>query len=194
MKQAIEDRFPLLGGIVPIGITFVPVTEEEFTSIETVLGVTLPIDYRDFVGEYGASAFGESVQFRLLETDPVHPVQSLLGTPIPRYEEGHLSAFYGGKEAGTYSLANALEAYKRRMPDTMIPIADDGGGNQICFGIKGKEHGKVYYWDHHNEWDEQDFLEDYGEPMPADVKFQNVYLIAESFEDFIRRLEKTVSL
>jgi hypothetical protein len=26
------------------------------------------------------------------------------------------------------------------------------------------------------------------------VKFQNVYLISESFEDFIRCLEKTVSL
>jgi hypothetical protein len=79
------------------------------------------------------------------------------------------------------------------MPDTMIPIADDGGGNQICLGIKGKERGKVYYWDHHNEWDEQDYLEDYGEPMPPEVKFQNVYLIAKSFEDFIQRLEKTGS-
>ena len=76
----------------------------------------------------------------------------------------------------------------------MIPIADDGGGHQICVGIKGKECGKVYYWDHHNEWDEQDYLEDYGEPMPSDVKFQNVYLIAESFEDFIRRLQKTMSV
>ncbi|MDZ7386770.1 MAG: SMI1/KNR4 family protein [candidate division KSB1 bacterium] len=193
MKREIENRFPLLGGIVPIGNTFVPVSEEELHSIETALGVALPNDYREFVQKYGASAFGESVQFRLMQADPVHPVESLLGTPITRYEEGPLSAFYGGKEAGTYSLAKEIAVYEGRMPDTMIPIADDGGGNQICLGIKGKERGKVYYWDHHNEWDEQDYLEDYGEPMPPEAKFQNVYLIAESFEDFIRRLEKTAS-
>jgi len=76
-----------------------------------------------------------------------------------------------------------------RMPSTIIPIADDGGGNQICIGIKGGEQGKIYYWDHNNEWDEEDYLLDHGRPMPPEVKFQNVHLIASSFVDFISRLE-----
>ena len=192
MKREIENKFRLLGGIVPIDTTFVPMTEEELDSIETALGVALPGDYRELLLTYGTASFGELVQFRLMKDEPVHPVKSLLGVPILRYEKGPLSHFYGSR-TGNQSLAKSIEAYKGRMPDTMIPIADDGAGNQICLGIKGKERGKVYYWDHHNEWYEQDYLDDYREPMPPEVKFQNVYLIAESFEDFIRRLEKTVS-
>lgn len=184
MKRDIEKRFPLLGGIVPHD----PMTEEELVAIETDLGQPLPEDYRGFVRTYGGASFGELVQFQLLEDEPVHPVKSLLGVPIPRYENGPLSHFYGSK-TGNQSLAESIEALKGRMPDTMIPIADDGAGNQICLGIKGQERGKVYYWDHHNDPDEQEYLEDYGTPMPPEVKFQNVYLIAESFEDFLRRLE-----
>jgi SMI1 / KNR4 family (SUKH-1) len=76
------------------------------------------------------------------------------------------------------------------MPETIIPIGDDGIAGQICLGIKGAEAGKVYYWDQQNEpLDEEDYLEDYGEPRPPEAMFQNVHLIAESFEDFLRRLE-----
>ena len=176
MKKEIENRFSLLGGIVPIGKAFVPVNETELNSIETALGVALPGDYREFVQKYGTSAFGELVQFQPIEG-----------------EKGPLSHFYGSR-TGNQSLAKYIEVYRGRMPDTIIPIADDGGGNQICIGIKGKEQGKVYYWDHHNEWDEDDYLDEHDEPMPPEAKFQNVSLIAESFEDFIRRLEKTVSV
>lgn len=187
MKPGIENRFPLLGGIMARD----PMTEEELVVIENGLGQRLPEDYREFVKTYGAADFNEPVEFRLMEDEPIHPVQSLLEIPIPRYDRGPFSHFYGSN-AGNQSLANCIEALKGRMPDTMIPIADDGGGHQICLGIKGKEQGKVYYWDHHNDPDEQEYLEDHGKPMPSEVRFQNVYLIAESFEDFIRRLEKTV--
>lgn len=184
MKPEIENRFPLLGGIMPRD----PMTEDELVAIENDLGVHLPDDYRDFVKTYGGADFNEPVHFQLMYNEPIHPVPSLLGIPIPRYDKGPFSHFYGS-QSGNQCLAKKIEILKGRMPDTMIPIADDGGGHQICLGIKGEEQGKVYYWDHHNDPDEQEYLEDYGEPMPPEVKFQNVYLVAESFEDFIRRLE-----
>ena len=37
--------------------------------------------------------------------------------------------------------------------------------------------------------DEEEYLEDYGVPRPPEAMFQNVHLIAESFEDFLNRLE-----
>jgi hypothetical protein len=174
MKKEIENRFRLLGGVTPIGKAFVPVVDEELNFIETALGAALPGDYREFVQEYGVSAFGELVQFQPIEG-----------------EAGPLSHFYGSKSAGSNSLTRNIEKYMGRMPETIIPIADDGGGNQICLGIKGKERGKVYYWDHHNESDEEDYLEEHGKSMPPEVKFQNVHLIAKSFEDFVQRLEKS---
>ena len=59
------------------------------------------------------------------------------------------------------------------MPESLIPLGDDGRGNQICLGVSGDETGKVFYWDHNNEWDEEDYFADYGEPMPEEVRFQN---------------------
>jgi hypothetical protein len=79
------------------------------------------------------------------------------------------------------------------MPHTIIPIASDGGGDQICLGVSGSERGQVYYWDHHNEWDEEDYEEDWGEPMPPEEKFSNLTLVAGSFEEFLSRLESCPS-
>jgi hypothetical protein len=170
MIRDLEERFLLLGGIVPIGKTFVPVTEEEMKSIEADLGVSLPSDYRDLLTTYGAASFGKLVEYRT------------------GFGKAPLSHFYGSKD-GKQSLSKRINTYKGRMPDTLIPIADDGGGDQICLGIKGEEQGKIYYWDHENEWDEEDYQEEHGSEMPLEAKFQNVQPIAGSFIDFINMLE-----
>jgi hypothetical protein len=185
MNVDLEKKLSLLGGVIPRD----PIAEEELIVIETSLGSRFPEDYREFVECYGGASFGELVEFKLLKDEPVHWVESLLGVAIPRYETAPLSHFYGSR-AGNQSLAKKIKIYKGRMPDTLIPVADDGGGHQICLGISGNERGKIYYWDHYNEWDEQDYLEDYGRPVPVETKFQNVYLVAESFEKLILCLEK----
>ncbi len=181
MNQEIESKFRSLGGIVPIGDVVIRVDEEELSSLETSLGAPLPRDYRLFLSEYGASIFGECVEFQ-----PVHR----LPMTISSTGRGPFGCFYGAKSERHQSLSKKIGTFQGRMPDNLIPIGHDGGGNQICLGISGNEQDKVYYWDHNHEWDEEDYLEDYGKPMPPEVKFQNVYLIAESFEDFIQRLEK----
>lgn len=57
---------------------------------------------------------------------------------------------------------------------------DDPFGNAICLGISGNERGKVYFWDHEMEpdddWDGR--LETAG----------NVQLIADSFTEFVAGL------
>ena len=188
MKEQIEEKIEALGGVVPVGSEFTPLADEELAAVEAECGAPLPLDYREFLQRYGASGFAKLVEFVLLQPDPVHPVESLLGVPIPRYEIAPFSHFYGARSAGINGLLGTIAAYRGRIPDTLIPIGDDGGGHQICLGIKGMEQGKVYYWDHENEWDEEDYLEDYGVPMPPEVKFQNVYLAAYSFADFFQRL------
>jgi hypothetical protein len=184
MKRTIEDQFPRLGGI----LTFAPpMTEEELAAIESSLGERLPEDFRDFVRSYGDAMFGAETWFR--------PVQSLSISPSPfkdmpsRVLEGGAFSYFYGSSAGKQSLAESIALYRGRMPDTIIPIGDEGGGNQICLGIKGSERGKVYYWDHENTWSERRYREYFRRPMPPEVKFQNLYLVAESFEDFIQRLE-----
>ncbi len=190
MNLEIESLFGALGGLAPVGETFTPVTEDEVAAIETSLGAPLPRDYRDFLRKYGASSFEAPVQFHLKNPRPLYVNPAEAPDERREYPYGPLSHFFGSA-AGKQGLAKNIKTYRGRMPDTMIPIADDGGGHKICLGVKGGELGKVFYWDHNNEWDEDDYEEDFGKPMPPDVKFQNVYLIAEAFADFVRRLEIT---
>ncbi len=51
----------------------------------------------------------------------------------------------------------------------------------ICLGIKGKRRGKVYFWDHEDEFDDNgEGRQDYG----------NVYLLANSLDEFLNKLHE----
>lgn len=185
-----QSLFAQLGGIRPVvGDRFSPMTEGEIAAVEKQLGVRLPEAYRKFLATYGASSFkGASPD------NPWIVFRSL--TPLPpnisKTGKGLFDAFYGGEkdERDPYSLWVRTRFFAGRMPDSIIPIGDDGGAGQICLGIRGAEARKVYYWDQASEpLDEEDYLGDYGEPRPPEAMFQNVHQIAESFEDFLRRLE-----
>jgi len=185
-----QSLFARLGGIRPIvGDRFVLMTPSEISGLERQIGGRFPDAYRHFLATYGASTFnGESpdnpyILFRTLTTLPPH---------ITRDNKALFDAFYGGgkNEQDTYSLPERWRYFLGRMPESIVPIGDDGGAGQICLGIKGSEAGKIYYWDQQNEpLDEATYLEDYGEARPPEAIFQNVYLIANSFEDFLQRLE-----
>lgn len=185
-----QALFARLGGIRAIGGgDIMPMAEAQIATLEDELGVRFPMAYRTFLATYGASTFnGVSpdnpyIIFRTLKPLPHH---------ITKTDKALFNAFYGAERDANdgYSLRVRTRFFAGRMPDSIIPIGDDGGAGQICLGIKGDEAGKVYYWDQQNEpLDEEDYLEDYGESRPPEAMFQNVHLIAESFEDFLRRLE-----
>ena len=183
-----QQLFDRLGGIKPVGgDEFAPVSESEIVAMEDTLGVRLPEPYRTFLATYGASMFrGASPDNPHIEFRPLEPLP-------PQFEGGNglLASFYGaeGHEHDMNGLRTRIRYYSGRMPESIIPIGDSWG-SQICLGIKGAEAGKVYFWDEQNEpQDEEDYLEDFGEPRPSGAMFQNVHLIADSFEDFLRRLE-----
>lgn len=185
-----QALFARLGGLKPVvRDSFVPMPEAEIATVEERIGARLPDDYRKFVATYGASSFnGISpdnpwIVFRSLNALPPH---------ISKSGNGLFDAFYGGEndEHDPYSLRVRIHFFSGRMPESIIPIGDDGGAGQICIGIKGAQAGKVYYWDQRNEpLDEEDYLEDYVGPRPPEAMFQNVHLIASSFDDFLGRLE-----
>ncbi|MEW4452008.1 SMI1/KNR4 family protein [Bremerella sp. JC817] len=182
--------FSRLGGIKGIeGDELTPATHSEITDVEKQIGVCLPKAYRQFLLTCGASTFNGA------SPDNPHIVfcsKNPLPSHISETSKGLFDAFYGGKrdESDPYSLQVRIQCFTGRMPESIIPIGDDGGAGQICLGIKGNEAGKVYYWDQANEpLDEEDYLEDYGVPRPPEAMFQNVYEIADSFGDFLQRLE-----
>jgi hypothetical protein len=184
--QALLNR---LGGIKGIGgERLAPMPEADIVAFETELGIRLPEEYRRFLATYGASAFnGASPDNPYILFRPL--------TPLPaRFKsgKGSLDALYGGQkdEHDPYSVRVRAHFFSGRMPKNIIPIGDDGIAGQICLGIRGPETGKVYYWDQQDEPpDEQDYLVDHARTRPPGMIYQNVFLIAESFGDFLQRLE-----
>lgn len=126
--------------------------------------------------------------------------QHLLKNNGGRCEPSHFDFIENGKPSGSgiewffalgdhkyNNLRRTCEIYKiedKRMPDKMVPIADDGLGNSVCISCSEKDYGYVYFWDHENE---VDYL------VADDNDYSNLYLIAKSFTEFINGL-KTIEI
>lgn len=177
-----------LGGVCPAGSDeFEPMDEVEIQSIERRIGADLPEIYRSLLLRLGAFTFhGRS------ENSPQICFRSITSLPEYIMQSGvaDIDGFYGRTaETGPVGLLEQFDYFEGRIPETMIPIADDGGAGEICLGVKGEDRGKVFYWDMRGEpLDEETYREDYGEPMPPEAKRTNVYLVANSFEEFLDQL------
>ena len=83
-----------------------------------------------------------------------------------------------------------LESFRERIPQELIPIAECSG-NKLCLAVRGDAINRVYYCDAATEpEDEEDYLKDYGHEMPREVKWQNIFLVADSFEEFLMSLRR----
>jgi hypothetical protein len=130
---------------------------------------------------YGASTFRKDVRFSSVQRLPSTVSQS--GSDC-------IDVLYGKEPPGrdAYSLSHRMAYYRGRMPDGVIPIGDNGLGNQICLAVTGDRRGQVLYWDRNTEVDEEDYIEDYGHPPTPAERFGNIHPIARSFAEFLQGL------
>jgi hypothetical protein len=137
-------------------------SEDEVRDFEKKNGFMLPSDYRAF----------------LLNINGGVPSKSLVD--VPKIGEQVVQRCYALKSpAVNYTLGRVLENYEGRVPQVMLPIGDDPGGNLFLIGVSGEEcYGKVYFWDHEQEAD--------LEPQPY---FENIYYVAGSFNEFLLSLK-----
>ncbi len=140
--------------------------ENAYKSIETIerlYGVDLPLDYKEFLLEFGGSFIKENRMYQPIEATPVTP------------EDGFdsIGGFYGITN-NAYNIESIIQTYKATLGNIVMPIADADGGDLICIGLKDKYRDKIYYWYHEDETSGEDEKEYY-------------YLIANSFEEFISK-------
>ncbi|WP_240419725.1 SMI1/KNR4 family protein [Paenibacillus periandrae] len=156
----IENRLKELG----ITSRFGAFPKELIIKIEQKYNIKLPIDYSEFLMEFGTVNIDHEICFPLLNK---YPSARSDGT------EGIVN-FYGFQE-GESNLFKIIDRYIGRMPTTLIPIAESPGGDQLCIGVGEETWGKIYYWDHEQE------------RMHPSIQelWDNVYLTAHSFTDFI---------
>lgn len=67
----------------------------------------------------------------------------------------------------------------KRIPSSMLPIAADYAGNVVCISISNDTFGKIYFWDHEEELEDDD----------NNPSHDNLYLIADSFTEFLGSLK-----
>jgi hypothetical protein len=141
-----------------------PTSLDEIHQFEARRGLVLPAEYKQF----------------LLKSNGGMPTHDCFVIPGFHGHGSSLNSFYGiHDDAPHHQLDRALKTYQDRVPDDLIPIAYDAGGNVICIGWTGERLGKIYFWDHEDEIDEEGcFRQDY----------RNVFLVANSLQEFLDNL------
>ena len=125
--------------------------------------IEIPDDYRNFLIQYnGGRPENDCIDFK----------DSHQGTM--------LKSIFGFTKDEYGSLEDANIMYKERIPKNTIVIADDAGGNRIIMSISGDDYGKIYFWDHNMEADDEE------EP-----DYSNLTLVADSFDEFINNLKSS---
>jgi len=139
-------------------------TEMDFIFIETELGITLPDYYKAFLIRYNGGRPREEV----------FPIVGFKNNPT-----GLIHTFFGinVKLECDELLWNYLIMIGR-IPRHFLPIADDNSGDLICLSLSGDDKGCVFFWD----W--------YDERPGPDPGYENVYKIADSFEEFLESLHE----
>jgi hypothetical protein len=192
MINVIYEAINRLGGVSRIGRLAgefdVGMQEWELSSLEALYSFVFPPLFREFMKEFGACGFGPP--------DGNYTIMLPWNVPIPHHITNHKYTSYGtfyGRAAMpqmAFRLSWQLEMFQGRMPGEIIPIADCDG-NKVCLGVRSDCFNRVYYWDSETEpQDEEDYLADFGGQMPREVKWQNIFLVADSFEQFVMSLRR----
>ncbi|CAH1225980.1 hypothetical protein PAECIP111893_05309 [Paenibacillus plantiphilus] len=154
-------------------------SEEELIRLEEKYEIDFLEIYKIFVLKYGNSTFENDVRYRPLNQSHWTGKDGL----------NAFGSFFGFEE-GVNNLEENIKRYYDRVPNSIVPIADDGVGNLISIGIKGDHIGKIYFWDHENEITAKIMLnEKVYVGVSVDDYWENIFLIAESFFDFIKSFE-----
>jgi SMI1-KNR4 cell-wall len=120
--------------------------------------------------------FPESYKEFLLANNGGRPTpNNILDVPGWRYKSTVISYFFGIDTGDTYDLLKNINSYRDRIPQDFTPIADDVAGNILCLGVEGAQEGKIFFWDHENEMDEND-------------NYTNMYYVANDIFELLNKL------
>lgn len=141
------------------GSQFAPASDSDLRSLESAIGRDLPRDYRNFLSTYGASAF---------DVDCKVPTDG--------------GGVYPGFFLSVDEIVESLKYVDEYLPQNMIPINDDGGGNSICISCRDDSYGRVYFRAHTVGWDHEADDEDAA-------RMRAMHELATTFTDFIVALQ-----
>jgi hypothetical protein len=150
--------------IVQIKDKLPPAPTDELARFEAVVGHTLSDEYRYFLINCNGGYVGGRYWYKSQN-------------PEGREVEAGVHHIGGFREESYFSLPWHLNCYDGRIPKALVWIHDDPFGNAICIGVANGHRGRVYFWDHENEPDE-----DWDGSVEA---AGNITLISNSFTNYV---------
>jgi hypothetical protein len=128
---------------------------QDIKQFEHEYDVKLPKQYVDFLLEYNGGYPQES-SFKISDDEG----------------ESLVNKFYGIGDMKS-NLAKVFEILEGEIPEDFVSIANDPAGNEILLGVSGEYQGKVYFWNHDIE--------------PED-EMGNMFILADNFAEFFNNL------
>lgn len=132
-------------------------SEVEVEGLEATLGSTLPEPYREFLLAYNGG----------------RPVPD--GIVIPGYDETDVQVIFGvGRQVESSCIDWNLRLLESRLPDGLLPIATDSGGNLFCLSLRREDRGAVLYAD--------------LESVFGELGIAPIHMVCSSFTEFLNCL------
>lgn len=131
-----------------------PASDARIADLEQRLGRRTPDAYRDYLRRHDGGYLEDNSQ----------AVSTVFGL--------------GAELPGYASMWSRLDTYAGRVPEWLLPVANDAYGNLYCLSLRDTDHGSVWLWDHEEEADED-------EPPTED----NLTRVAESWPGFLDSLQ-----
>ncbi len=150
MKQKIEDSF----GRVSL---------KEIEDVEMRNSISYPESYKKF----------------LLQSNGGEPVINVFEIPNWIGARSCVNVLFGIHDEEYDNLEEYADSLAGRLPKGFVPIGDDPGGNLLCIGTEDEYRGKIYFWDHEDELDEEGL---------SKMDMSNMYWLANDIFEFLDKL------
>ncbi len=150
-------------------------TKADVALLEQKLGMNLPMEYKKFLLLHNGG-HPEKDCYPAISSK----ISGFYGTVFEGSDLAWFYAFYDGEYS---NLLKEYSRFKDRIPEGFVPIARDSFSNKICLCLNGSEYGKIYFWEF-----------DYAVPYGEEPTFDNMYLLANNFTDFINSLYEFVDI
>src|SRR5687767_6495775 len=103
-----------------------PASAELINRLEQRVGRPLPPEYRDYLREQDGGRLDNNSR----------AINTIFGIgEVPEWA----------------SMWDVLETYSERVPDWLLPVADDAFGNLYAVSLRNEDRGSVWFWNHELE-------------------------------------------
>lgn len=134
--------------------------EQRLLTLEKKIGTSLPNDYREFL-----------IQFNGGEPSP----QGFW--IIENYDGFCVHEFFGLNDGPEWLSLDRINNSELGLPESLLPIADDGLGDYVCLKITGDDFGAIFFVDHDQH------------PYEDRESFDGIIKLRESFSEFVSSLQ-----